>query len=402
MFDAAGQFGQTLGQGSSAADHARRVAEDVARRYGVQVNPDVVQVVQPGLTAYVFPIWDGKHLVMPEGKVSALSWRVKSKVEARRHRLDVASDQWPQVTERRAQVADLHHQGKTDREIATALAVPIQTVGNDRYRLGLTLNRSALPHPHAAEAKARLTRAAQLVRGGQPLVDVAAALGVTYEHLRRELRKVYDGPLPVKPRKQAAQILQLGQAGASLTAIARVTKAKKSRIAKLLEDRGLAVVVDAARPASAYQVKQEAVAARRARMAEMIAAGVPLLEIYQILRPPCGAFRTDCLALGQVWPVPGLDALHLSEKLAQLRRARVAKLARSPGVPKPLSAMQIRRARVAEMVGQGMTRQAMADALGVPLDMVASDIRHLGLCVPFMPKGGKTYERKRSAARGVA
>ncbi len=402
MFDAAGSFGPVLGGRDGDADHARRVAADVARRYGVAVSPDVVQVVPSGLTAFVFPVWDGKHLVMPEGKVSEHSWRVRSNAEAKRHRLDVASEQWPEVVARRAQVSDLHHQGKTDREIATVLSVTIGTVQNDRYRLGLTVNRAVQHYPHAAEAQARLARAAQLVRAGQPLRDVAGVIGVSYEHLRRELRKIYDGPLPVRPRKQASQILSMGQAGASLTAIARVTKAKKSRIVKLLADHGVTLVQAAPRPPSRYEVKAGIVAARRARMADMIAAGVPLLDIYQTLRPACGAFRNDCLALGQVWPVPGLDALHLSEKLAQMRRTRAAKLGRLPDVPKPLSPVQIRQGQVAGMVAQGMDRRAMADALGIDLPLLASDIRQLGLCVPFMPKGGKTYERKRSAAQGVA
>ena len=60
----------------------------------------------------------------------------------------------PIVTARRAEVLRLHEAGMTGKEICTALGISLQTLTNDRTKLGITLRR----HPgnrHTAAKEAR-------------------------------------------------------------------------------------------------------------------------------------------------------------------------------------------------------------------------------------------------------
>jgi hypothetical protein len=187
--------------------------DEIARRYGVTVPPDLaVTVVPRGVSGRTTPVWDPKtgHLVSTDGG----SWRdVKRRVSAKQAKF--ARVETRQTVDRHAQLQALFASGVTTvPDLAAALAVSGKTVYRDLRILGLEHTRPAavvriktikaakqprLPKPprtrrvklddgltkaqrqsqrQAAKMAARRADMAAAFAAGQTTGEIAAAFGV--------------------------------------------------------------------------------------------------------------------------------------------------------------------------------------------------------------------------------
>lgn len=363
-------------------DRAARVAAEVAARYGVAVCPSVVSVVPPGGTAFVYPVWDGRHLVVPEAH--AANWRKASRAAYVVHKRAVARTE-SAAQLRRAQVAEWVGAGLTDPEIAERLGVARACVQQDRALLKLPGNPA--PHAHVVAAQTRMDIAVQLVAQGVDLVQIAATVGMKMDGLRRAMKA---RGLAVPPKRRAPLVIAGSKAervrdrlraGLSVAEMVAEFGMPWHRVRELARSVGISVADRPAVAPSETRAARQAVAARRARIAAGLAQGRDVLDLFKAERSANRAFHSDCMALGLPWPVPGL-----AQHLADLRKQHLA------ASPAALSVAQ-RRAEVARMAGEGAARRDMAAALGISLKVLAVDIHVQGLSVPHVPRRGAFYHR---------
>ena len=373
MFDAVAEM-------TPAGDRAAQIAREVAARYGVAVRPEAVQVLPVGVSSFVYPVWDGAHLVLPADH--AATWHRKSKAAFSAHRTARGD---AVVQARRAQLPGLLAEGLTDAQISDRLGVTMSVVAQDRHRLGLRCNPAPLAHVVASNT--RLDIAMRLVAGGKGLDDIAATVGIKVDGLRRALIK-RGVKLPRKNAVASTGVVgskahaarQLLRDGLSVAEVHAQTGVSYTRIRTLAKGLGLDVPARPVMPRSERRAAAEAVAARRARIAAGLAQGVPVLDLFKAETSANRAFHSDCMALGLAWPVPGL-AEHLRGLWPSRGEGSVAQM------------VALRRADVARLIGQGMDRRGVAADLGISLKVLALDIRALGLDVPKVARRGMFLNR---------
>lgn len=317
----------------AAPDHAARVAEEVARRYGLPVSPDVVQIVRAGASGFEYPVWGevaGRARLRGAAGLKAGScWQrnreAGRRMQARQQRFARAAECSAPVQARRDLVAALHGAGKSDLEMADAIGCSVGTVIQDRGKLGLAVNRSLASHVVLAQARAKT--ALDLLAGGATVAQAAAAVGVTPDHLRRLVPKeqrAFVRPELCRGRRMRL-VEKMGRDGATLAQIKAAVPLSRTRILAVLAQAGIAPPPEPAPgPLCPYAADRQRIAARRAQIAALVADGMGLIEVWLTVRPRAGAFRSDCIALGYGWPLAGLARVVAQAKVTRQSARRRA------------------------------------------------------------------------------
>ena len=345
-----------------AHPEARRVAAEVAARWGVHVDPGVVRVVPRGVSGLDLPVWDesAKGLRYAPSTGAALSWRGGTPEAAARRRRLAAN---PAMNARRAEVARLHGLGQVMSEIVAAVGASWMTVRNDLRILGLAPHRRVAlpPPPKVPKARveqeragaARVEDVARLFRQGLDDAAIAAALAVSCRAVRRArraagLRRASQDTLVAVRARRAEVVRRLAEG----TAPEDVAAALGVSLAVVKTDARRAGVSPRLR-------RRPAAAARRAEVARLAAEGRTRDEILAVLGCAPHVLRDDCKRLGL--------------RIASGRAARAAK------------ARQERGRQVAALRAEGLTRNAIAARLDLDVHAVDRTIRQaaaLGVAIP--------------------
>lgn len=378
--------------------------EQIAARYGAALRPGVaVQVVPRGQSSFVYPVWDGSHLVMPEGKPSG-TWRGQRFSIGRG-----ASDSSAAMAARRARVADLVAQGWGDQQMAGEFKCSVGTIIADRKALGLAANPV---RQQAARQRRELLR--ELVAQGHDRLTISERLGVRLVCLPqlardagvvlpppvrgiviRAARASDETPDERRQRERERSATARGVAVRTGPSAFEITAARREQVARLHAE-GLTVADSAARiGCTANVVRRDrallglpptpADLARREesrrensvyitsrirrpqevhdRMLADLRAGLAAGKSVRLIADECG------------YSYGGLrDVAHA----AGIRRAA---LPAKPPLTRRRSADRVdaRRARVAELRAEGYSLPDICEAVGAALSTISNDVRALGL-----------------------
>lgn len=167
------------------------VAQDVARRYGVAVDPAVVRRVPRGVSGIPLPVFREGKLVYPDGKE-----RHAAAVKAHFRQARAAVALSPETAARRDRVRAAHAQGMTVRAIMEALSLPEYAVRMDLKRMGLQFH-AAPPHsgtrPTPPAVVARRARVAEMLAQGMRPRAIARALGASPSMIYDDQRALAAG-----------------------------------------------------------------------------------------------------------------------------------------------------------------------------------------------------------------
>jgi DNA-binding CsgD family transcriptional regulator len=325
------------------------VLDDIARRYGVAVPAGVaVTRVATGVTSFVLPVWDGKHLVYPDGHWSAQDARAKTK----RVKFDTARKAAARARQDRLRA--LFDGGMVRLpDLAAALEVTPVTVRNDLAAVGLELP----PPPRVVRApkppKRRVQPAVQQAdtiraryAAGDDLDAIAGAVGCTVAavayllraELRAALRDRIAALLPDHSLAQIACILGMGKKNMQNTV-------QRMRREGLLPQQAVGVVrhrpavadgrmVRAPRvygPSTKLGVVSDAVLARRARLPELRARGLTVVQIAAELGCSRSVAASDINAMGLAGSrehfIGALPVVRIAVLLQDHSRADIARIA---------------------------------------------------------------------------
>lgn len=407
----------------SADDYAARVAADVAARYGLPVNPAVVQTVPTGTSGLPQAMWDGKHLIynVNDGKPSGAAWRNRHRsIDDRRVGLVD-----PAVFERRAAVADLHRAGCTDAQIAETLRIEIKFVRSDRQHLKLRANIAAVRGP-STQTEIRLARIREMIAAGLEREAICLHLGLTESGLRY-LAKHGRITLPTSPKKadvvaarRAARLRELSAAGATRLEMMADLGVASRTLRAVAERAGIVLPLDPP-PRSDKRAAPKAVQTypeRDARQAAIGALNVAEMTVAEILTAMGGKItahrlREDLRQLGltprrvasfstedrraarlaalQAIDVTQLTVADLAERFGVSPRAMQNDLARLGLEPLRLphgkslaqmSALEARRGRIREMAAKGLSRNEIMAAEGIGETALYGHLKAMGLQLP--------------------
>lgn len=367
-----------LDASSAQDDYAARVAADVAARYGVAVNPQVVQRVPAGMSSAPQVIWDGKQLVYEHLTGSGNAWRGRSIVVPER-RKGLAD---PVVHARRKQVAEAHGRGLSDMAIAAELQIDIRHVRADRKVMRLKAHVVAQRGPSTqTEIRVRLVR--QMCAEGKSRAEMCAFLGINADALRNLARSGYV----TLPDRVA------GQRPASLARVSRLremVEAGASR-AEILAEMGVSLdtLRHLARQAGVALPLPPEVAARRERLAARAVARSAQR------RPTAADLRAEREALIRGLDVANMTVAEIGEAIGgkiTLRRLRIdlRRMGLEPMRTDTFGTVDRREARLAKLRAMdvaSMTADEIAACVGVSATLVNRDLRALGLEARKLPKG---------------
>lgn len=354
-------------------DYAAAVARDVAARYGVPVDAGAVQIVPRGKSGYPPPVWvggkagDPGRLLWPPGHPLSKEGRRAASLKASRRRGAAGS---PEIRSRRDLVRAAHAEGLHDMAIAEALQMRIKDVMNDRNVMGLRCN----PAPKAASAASqqRAARAREIIRlHGEGLTDraMAEALKVALKTVAIQRREIgLRANVASRARKPAADAGARRQAiddPARVEAI-RQMEAEGIPVKEMAERLGIGRGHASRLRRGLGLPSRSTVAAASAETGEQRRA---------IIRTLLEKGETDLQVIAAAAGC-GYDTL----------RRDLKRLGRWPVAPAPLTPAQ-RYDRLRAMLAEGLPRHEMAEKLGIPLALLARDLRALGVEVPrVLPK----------------
>ena len=379
--------------------------EQIAARYGAALRPGVaVQVVPRGVSSFVYPVWDGSHLVMPEGKPTG-TWRGQKFNIGRG-----APESSAAVTARRARVADLVAQGWGDQQMAAEFQVSHATIVADRKALGLAANPV---RQQAARQRRELLR--ELVAQGHDRLTISERLGVRITALPQLARDagVVLPPAPVRgtitraarPSDETPE--QRRQRERERSAAARgipvktgrsafeVAAERREQVARLHAE-GLAVADTAARIGCSVSLVRHdrrhlglpPTAADLARQEEARRENGALIAAHR-RRPEAERDRmlADLRAgLAARQSIRHVATEHGYSYPALLQVARGAGISRpaggchqGPGRRRLVERVDARRARVAEARANGLTLRQICAAVGASMATICADVQALGL-----------------------
>lgn len=343
---------------ATSDDHAARVAAEVAARYGLTVDPAVVQRVAPGVSGLPQPVWDGRALVYEPQSAGRKPWvRLPQRRRGRQGLVD------PAVAERRQAVAALHAQGLSDAQISEKLGISTGTIYGDRRVLGLRANYKPDTGPRTV-TQVRIDRMRVMLAERKGRAEIMAELGIDARLMRR-LAQMGGLDLPIRKRSdaagveaRAARIAQMIAEGHSRQEIQEAIGVSRNQLRMIATRAGLvlpdhhfvAVTEKAPRPIPApkpFKAKPvPAYVLRRARLREMDLADLTVSEIAARMGEPVEHIREDLKAL-KITPKkapPGSDSRARQARLQALRELDLT------GVSVPMlverfgvSAIQLRR-----------------------------------------------------------
>lgn len=171
---------------SNIDEMKRAIADDVARRYGCDVSPDVVTIIH----GYVHRedheyIWSGNQLV-PKTEAGRDYFRKSMRAvfnkglddAARKKSIEVRAKRAVDLTEK---VIELAKSGKTSKQIAEGLGVSVKWV-QTRAKAG--------GHPFKSvndpvDSQKRTATILEMARSGKRASEIAEVMGLTRDRVRR-------------------------------------------------------------------------------------------------------------------------------------------------------------------------------------------------------------------------
>lgn len=400
-------------------DKARRaqIAAEVAARYGCKVDAEAVQVVPRGVSGIPLPVWNGHDLVYPDGAERL------AKAQARmfqRIGLDAAHQrQRADMLARREKVAQLVERGMTAMAMASLLEVSEHTIRQDCRALGVVPVRATYTQLVAPEMLARRNQALDMARDGKTAKEIASALQWKPASVR-ELCARYGVELVRAPRVQGRKlspaelarienrrdnVAALIEQGLYQAEIARRLGVASDTVKGDADARGLQIRRRVNVPVA--PCRAAALAALDAEIARLFAEGKPLVEIAAAVGRTPERVRIRMLAAGLPrLPVARraarkgawrdkVDALRAIAGPDLTREAAMAKLgigrrqlrdlAKEAGVkfhhakPVPVSPdVSARLEPVAELLAQGLTGPQISERLGISRNQLLRVRRLLG------------------------
>lgn len=395
---------------------------EIAARYGVGVAPGATVTRLPvGASAQPLPVWRGNRLIYPDWKERIKAEQVSAMKRSRQARaMDAAA------AARREQVAALHATGATVPQIVAATGLSDHRVRNDLAQLGLPAHRQlrdasqliAMGQQRQAE---RLDRVRLLVDAGATEAAIGVDLGmVDQRSLRTLIRRVApDFVFARKPRGPKAANALVAAANArrshlvdlwntvsavDLAARFGVKIATIYRDAKILGLRRPCVSAVTGGMIAYAKAQGEARQARDVSLREAIKAGeapeavaarfgISLSRLRNVVgrgvlprrlsaREQAVADRDAALmrrieageALDAVARGAGMTPRALRKALAN-RGFAVALVSRADEIRARDAALV---AGIRAAVAEGLTGQAMADRLGLPLARLYGHAHRLG------------------------
>lgn len=291
---------------------AERIAAEVAARYGVAVHADAVQIVPRGVSAFQPESLDWKRQILARRRnadrvrrVMAAEGRLEVEAEpvvpvapviakpvapprakppvkkAEAVRSARAGQRDPVLQERDAELRRLVAEGQTARQIAAKFGISKGALWFDIKRLGLTPvrpSRAVTRARRAAEVEARrvareaeraalLGRMREMAEAGQTAPQIAAALDMDYDMVRKAMQRAGISvrrakspggkPVPLDPEMVAA----LWRQGMSMHGIARERRWSIKRVRIALAAAGIERDDARFRRAPEVQARIDAVAA---------------------------------------------------------------------------------------------------------------------------------------------
>lgn len=165
----------------------RKLNPDMRAAIDAALAAGRVTVVPQGTSGETLPVWNGTHLVYPDGadrlrRAAAVCWKASQ-----------ARALSPEIAARRRRIMELHDAGHFTRDIANDLGVTMQVVWDDMRAMDV---RPHKPPPRTGPRRKPETPAAIVARrdavyrlwdDGQTARSIASALDISLDTIEHDL-----------------------------------------------------------------------------------------------------------------------------------------------------------------------------------------------------------------------